>query len=56
MNCHCFLTDDRAGYQLPDLRGEIDRINGRVYKDVNVGVYRAGFATTQDACEVTDQP
>ena len=45
------LTDDRADYYPPDLRGEIDRINARVYKDVNVGVYRAGFATTQDAYE-----
>jgi putative glutathione S-transferase len=33
------------------LRGEIDRINARVYDTVNNGVYRAGFATTQDAYE-----
>jgi putative glutathione S-transferase len=45
------LTSDRTDYYPPDLRGEIDRINARVYKDVNVGVYRAGFATTQDAYE-----
>ena len=32
-----------------DLRDEIDRINARVYGDVNNGVYKAGFATTQDA-------
>src|SRR3954447_2103657 len=31
------------------LRPEIDRINARVYATVNNGVYRAGFATTQDA-------
>lgn len=30
-------------------REEIDRINQRVYETVNNGVYRAGFATTQDA-------
>ncbi len=33
------------------LRPEIDRINARVYATVNNGVYRAGFATTQDAYE-----
>jgi putative glutathione S-transferase len=31
----------------PDLRGEIDRINQRIYERVNNGVYRAGFATAQ---------
>lgn len=33
------------------LRGEIDAINAKVYKGVNNGVYRAGFATTQEAYE-----
>ena len=33
------------------LRGEIDRINALVYPAVNNGVYRAGFATTQQAYE-----
>lgn len=31
------------------LREEIDAINPRIYDDVNNGVYRAGFATTQAA-------
>jgi glutathionyl-hydroquinone reductase len=31
------------------LRAEIDAINATVYENVNNGVYRAGFATTQDA-------
>lgn len=35
----------------PDLREEIDAINDRVYRTVNNGVYRAGFATTQEAYE-----
>jgi glutathionyl-hydroquinone reductase len=35
----------------PDLREEIDRVNDRVYRTVNNGVYRAGFATTQEAYE-----
>ena len=33
------------------LRDEIDRVNERVYHTVNNGVYRAGFATTQEAYE-----
>ena len=33
----------------PELREEIDRINDLVYAEVNNGVYRAGFATTQSA-------
>jgi putative glutathione S-transferase len=31
-----------------NLRAEIDRVNERVYRTVNNGVYRAGFATAQD--------
>ncbi len=33
------------------LRDEIDTINARVYETVNNGVYRAGFATSQQAYE-----
>src|SRR6202020_644326 len=45
------LTNDRSDYYPAELRAEIDRINARVYSDVNIGVYRAGFATTQSAYE-----
>jgi putative glutathione S-transferase len=34
-----------------DLRDEIDRLNERIYHTVNNGVYRAGFATSQEAYE-----
>ena len=33
------------------LQKEIDSINERIYHDVNNGVYKAGFATTQSAYE-----
>jgi glutathionyl-hydroquinone reductase len=38
-------------YYPAELRGEIDAVNARVYDTVNNGVYKAGFATTQDAHE-----
>jgi putative glutathione S-transferase len=38
-------------YYPAEARGEIDRLNERIYGAVNNGVYRAGFATTQDAYE-----
>jgi glutathionyl-hydroquinone reductase len=44
-------TNDRVDYYPAELRADIDRINARVYNDINIGVYRAGFATAQDAYE-----
>ncbi len=34
-----------------DVRGEIDEWNAYIYPNLNNGVYRAGFATTQEAYE-----
>ncbi len=45
------LTDVREDYYPTDLREEIDRINDFVYEHVNNGVYRAGFAKSQEAYE-----
>ncbi len=41
--------DDSLDFYPEDLRPEIDAVNARVYETVNNGVYRAGFATTEDA-------
>ena len=38
-------------YYPQEWRGEIDEINARIYSNVNNGVYKAGFATTQEAYE-----
>jgi putative glutathione S-transferase len=34
-----------------ELRAEIDAVNDLVFRDINNGVYRCGFATTQEAYE-----
>jgi len=38
-------------YYPSELRNEIDALNDRIYRTVNNGVYRSGFATTQEAYE-----
>ncbi|MCX2794053.1 glutathione S-transferase family protein [Microbulbifer thermotolerans] len=45
------LTGNSADFYPQALRGDIDAINAIVYENVNNGVYRAGFATTQAAYE-----
>jgi putative glutathione S-transferase len=35
----------------PELQADIDAVNERIYGSLNNGVYRAGFATTQEAYE-----
>jgi len=45
------FTDVRADYYPVTLRREIDAINELIYPNINNGVYRAGFATSQDAYE-----
>lgn len=44
-------TPAAADYWPAELRPEIDAVNERVYANVNNGVYRCGFATTQVAYE-----
>jgi glutathionyl-hydroquinone reductase len=43
------FTNVRTDYYPPALREEIDRVNALVYENLNNGVYRAGFATSQAA-------
>lgn len=46
------LGDSKAIRLYPEaLRSEIDAVNEQVYGAINNGVYRAGFATTQEAYE-----
>ncbi|WP_371186884.1 glutathione S-transferase family protein [Thalassotalea maritima] len=45
------LTGNDADFYPKSLQSEIDEINEFVYHNINNGVYKAGFATTQDAYE-----
>ena len=45
------LTGNERDFYPASLRTEIDEINDLVYNNINNGVYRAGFATTQEAYE-----
>ena len=45
------LTGNTDDYYPKALREEIDSVNERVYHDINNGVYKAGFATSQAAYE-----
>ena len=45
-----------GNYYPQALRPEIDEINARVYATLNNGVYRSGFATTQEAYEEAVNP
>ena len=45
------ITGNAVDYCPDALRSDIDAVNERVYRDVNNGVYKCGFATTQEAYE-----
>ncbi|SDF04466.1 glutathione S-transferase family protein [Sulfitobacter delicatus] len=50
------ITGNRDNYYPDDLLGRIEEVNARVYDTVNNGVYKAGFATTQDAYDAAVHP
>ncbi len=45
------ITGNSLDFYPQPLRPEIDALNGEIYDTVNNGVYKAGFATSQDAYE-----
>lgn len=45
------LTGDERDFYPAHLRNAIDEVNKWIYEDINNGVYRCGFATTQEAYE-----
>ena len=45
------MTGDKSDYYPAALREQIDAVNQQVYKQINNGVYLAGFATDQAAYE-----
>jgi putative glutathione S-transferase len=45
------LTNEHSDYYPAELRADIDAANDLVYPNINNGVYRTGFATTQAAYE-----
>ena len=50
------LTGNIADYWPEDLRAAIELVNARIYDTVNNGVYKAGFATTQEAYDAAVHP
>ena len=43
------LTGNTLDFWPPELRDEIETVNARIYDTINNGVYKSGFATTQEA-------
>ncbi|MAN57573.1 MAG: glutathione S-transferase family protein [Paracoccus sp. (in: a-proteobacteria)] len=50
------VTGNEDDYWPEHLRPRIDEVNGRIYDTVNNGVYKAGFATTQQAYDKAVAP
>ncbi len=50
------ITGNSEDFWPEELRDRIEEVNARVYDTVNNGVYKAGFATTQEAYDEAVQP
>lgn len=50
------ITANNADYWPEALREAIEPVNARIYDSLNNGVYKAGFATTQDAYDAAVAP
>ncbi len=50
------LTGNTDDYWPAPLRDEIDAVNARIYDTLNNGVYKAGFAATQEAYDAAVHP
>ena len=50
------ITGNTDDYWPEPMRDEIEEVNTRIYSDVNNGVYKSGFATSQSAYEAAVHP
>lgn len=50
------ITGNTDDYWPEEMRNDIEDVNGRVYDTVNNGVYKAGFATSQEAYDAAVVP
>ncbi|MEM6579115.1 MAG: glutathione S-transferase family protein [Pseudomonadota bacterium] len=50
------LTGNTVDFWPEDLRDAIEPVNDRIYRTLNNGVYKAGFATTQTAYDAAVEP
>lgn len=56
LNAYCATPEQRDINLYPDdLKGKIDELNSWIYPMINNGVYRSGFAKTQEAYDVAVQ-
>ncbi len=46
------ITNNQTDYWPETLRDDIEAFNARIYSDINNGVYKSGFATTQTAYDM----